>query len=123
MKTTIGGELRRLRLLKSETLREVEKATGVSNAYLSQIETDKINEPSPRILQKLAAHYEASYEELMETAGYLATRSPQKAEAQGVAARTVEIAAMAENMTDEQWKFIKTVYAAYLEQERSSDRA
>lgn len=116
MKTTLGEELRRLRLLKGETLRDVQKETGVSNAYLSQIETDKINEPSPRILQKLAAHYDASYEQLMETAGYLKPRaSDSKSNSKGVATRTTELAAMAENMSDEQWKFIKTFVATYLE--------
>ena len=114
MKTTIGEELKRLRLLKGETLREVEKATEVSNAYLSQIETNKINEPSPRILQKLAAHYDASYEKLMEAAGYLTPRG-SGAKSEGTKTRTMELAAMAENMTDDQWDFVKTVVTAYLE--------
>jgi DNA-binding NarL/FixJ family response regulator len=57
-----------LREAKGVTLREVEGSSGVSNAYLSQIEKGRI--PTPRILQKLATIYDASYEELMVQAGY-----------------------------------------------------
>ena len=55
------------------TLREVEEATDrqVSNAYLSQIENDRIGKPSPNILHSLAETYAISFENLMEKAGYL----------------------------------------------------
>jgi transcriptional regulator with XRE-family HTH domain len=54
------------------TLRQVEEATSkeVSNAYLSQIENDKIQKPSPNILHVLAELYGISYEKLMDMAGY-----------------------------------------------------
>ena len=39
---------------KKLTLRAVETATGISNAYLSQLETGKIRSPSPVILRKLS---------------------------------------------------------------------
>ena len=63
--------LRRLRETKGFSLRQVEKKTGVSNAYLSQIENGKIGEPSPHILHKLAEVYETSYQNLMKLAGYI----------------------------------------------------
>jgi transcriptional regulator with XRE-family HTH domain len=63
--------LRRLREAKGLSLRQVEKKTGVSNAYLSQIETGKIGEPSPHILHKLSEVYEISYQDLMKLAGYI----------------------------------------------------
>ena len=50
----------------------------VSNAYLSQLENGKIQQPSPTILNKLAEIYRIEYITLMELAGYLpaaATRS------------------------------------------------
>ena len=55
------------------TLREVEEATNrrVSNAYLSQIENDRIRRPSPNILHSLAEIYTISFENLMEMAGYV----------------------------------------------------
>jgi HTH-type transcriptional regulator, competence development regulator len=62
------------------SLRQVEEASGkeVSNAYLSQLENGKIQQPSPTILNKLAEIYRIEYITLMELAGYLpaaATRS------------------------------------------------
>lgn len=52
------------------TLRAVEKETGVSNAYLSQLEHGKIQTPAPQNLHKLASLYCVPYELLMELAGY-----------------------------------------------------
>jgi transcriptional regulator with XRE-family HTH domain len=66
-----GAFLRALRLARRFTLREVERLAGVSNAYLSQIEHGKIAQPSPQILQKLAACYGVAGEELMLKAGYI----------------------------------------------------
>ncbi len=67
----LGPYLRSLREARGLTLREVEEASGVSNAYLSQLETGKISKPSPHILHKLAAVYGVPYEILMEKAGYI----------------------------------------------------
>lgn len=73
MTTTLGQYLASIRTDRRMTLREVEEATDkrVSNAYLSQIENDKIQKPSPNILHHLAAVYAISFENLMDRAGYL----------------------------------------------------
>jgi transcriptional regulator with XRE-family HTH domain len=55
--------------------------TGISNAYLSQLETGKIAQPSPNYLYKLAEVYRLPYDLLMEKAGYIA-RAPQEGEQQ-----------------------------------------
>ncbi|WP_412467097.1 helix-turn-helix domain-containing protein [Pedobacter sp. KLB.chiD] len=65
-----GPYFKALRESKQLTLREVEKATDVSNAYLSQLESGKIKQPSPLTLHKLATYYGVSYELLMEKVGY-----------------------------------------------------
>jgi len=78
----LGELLRKTRELKGESLRDVEKATDVSNAYLSQIESGKIDEPSPNKLKALADHYEVNYAVLMEAAGYL--QSEKKAQPSNV---------------------------------------
>ena len=67
----LGQLLREARIKKGFALRFVEGKTGVSNAYLSQLETGKMVSPSPHILKKLASLYEISYEEVMTVAGYL----------------------------------------------------
>lgn len=54
-----------------KSIREAEKLSGVSNAYISQIETGKILKPSPDVLNRLAEAYHASYEKLMELAGHI----------------------------------------------------
>ncbi|MBF0570811.1 MAG: helix-turn-helix domain-containing protein [Candidatus Omnitrophica bacterium] len=71
--STVGLKLKELRLLKEWSLRDVEKATQnmVSNAYLSQIESGKIKQPSPHILNHLAEVYEVDYKDLLTTAGYI----------------------------------------------------
>lgn len=72
---SLGEYLRTIRLSIPMTLREAEDASGVSNAYLSQLEQGKIAKPSPHFLHKLAAAYGVSYEALMEKAGYV-TKGP-----------------------------------------------
>ncbi|QLG13482.1 helix-turn-helix transcriptional regulator (plasmid) [Deinococcus sp. D7000] len=67
----LGTELRRLRQLHALTLKDIERSTGISNAYLSQVETGRIEKPSPDKLYKLAELYQVSYDHLMQTAGYI----------------------------------------------------
>ena len=69
----LGVVLADLRKAKGLSLREVQEATGhaVSNAYLSQLEHQKIKKPSPNVLRSLAEVYGVAYETLMEKAGYL----------------------------------------------------
>jgi transcriptional regulator with XRE-family HTH domain len=72
-RSALGSLLADLRVAKGFSLRQVEQATDreVSNAYLSQLEQGKIQQPSPSILHRLAAVYAIPYEALMEKAGYL----------------------------------------------------
>lgn len=69
-KSSLGTYLRSLRDAKGLSLRVVEEKTGVSNAFLSQLESGKVKQPSPIILYKLAQLFEVPYETLMERAGY-----------------------------------------------------
>jgi transcriptional regulator with XRE-family HTH domain len=66
----LGEILRKRREELNLTLRQVEESTGISNAYLSQIENQKIIRPSPSVLNKLANLYEISYNRLMGLAGH-----------------------------------------------------
>jgi HTH-type transcriptional regulator, competence development regulator len=79
---TLGTHLAAIRVNRGFSLRQVEELTNklVSNAYLSQIETGKIQQPSPNILHALARVYNTSYEQLMEFAGYIvSTHTPDAA--------------------------------------------
>jgi transcriptional regulator with XRE-family HTH domain len=78
--TTLGEELRRIRELRGLTLREVESITDISNPYLSQLETGKIEKPSPNYLYKLAEAYQVPYGLLMEKAGYVVKERKERKE-------------------------------------------
>jgi transcriptional regulator with XRE-family HTH domain len=83
VKLTLGQYLASIRNDRGLSQRDVEKATNkvVSNAYLSQIETDQIKRPNPNILHALAELYTVSYEDLMERAGFIVpTRSRRSAQ-------------------------------------------
>jgi transcriptional regulator with XRE-family HTH domain len=66
----LGSFLASTRQHQNLTLRAVEAETGVSNAYLSQLETGKIRSPSPVILRKLSDLYGVPYATVLELAGY-----------------------------------------------------
>ena len=74
----LGSYLKEVRKKNELTLRDVEEATNISNAYLSQLENGKVTKPSPHILHSLATLYRVPYETLMERAGYvkIATQQP-----------------------------------------------
>jgi HTH-type transcriptional regulator, competence development regulator len=84
----LGTYLAVARSRKGLSLRAVEAETGISNAYLSQLETGKIREPSPSNLHKLGELYGVSYATLLELAGHpvpgVETRRPSES---GIAAR------------------------------------
>jgi len=91
--TPLGKHLAAIRQDRGFSLRQVESLTRnlVSNAYLSQIESGKINQPSPNILHALAEVYKASYEKLMELAGYIVSTRKEAGGAHGRAATFAEL--------------------------------
>ena len=82
MKPTLGQYLASIRHDRKMSLRQVEEVSGkeVSNAYLSQLETGKIVQPNPHVLNTLSEIYRIDYVHLMELAGYV---SPSKGRAAG----------------------------------------
>ena len=66
-----GSYLRELRQAKGLSLKKVEKAARVSNAYLSQIERGLRNPPHPDILNRLAKVYGVPARDVLIAAGYL----------------------------------------------------
>jgi len=72
-KLTLGQYLASIRTDRKMTLRQVEEASNkeISNAYLSQIENDKIQQPSPNVLHSLSEIYGIEYSDLMEKAGFI----------------------------------------------------
>jgi len=68
---TLGTRLKSARTQRGLSLRDVESQTGISNGYLSQLESDSVKTPSPRHLYSLSQVYEIAYGEVMELAGYV----------------------------------------------------
>jgi HTH-type transcriptional regulator, competence development regulator len=66
----LGKYLSTARKQAGLSLRAVEAVTHISNAYLSQLENGKVQEPSPNLLHKLAELYHADYQMLLGLAGY-----------------------------------------------------
>ncbi|MBP1989219.1 helix-turn-helix domain-containing protein [Paenibacillus eucommiae] len=64
-------KLKDLRKMKGFTIRDLADRSGVSAAYISQLENGNRGVPSPDVLMKLSEGLNTSYSELMEIAGYL----------------------------------------------------
>lgn len=97
---TLGKYLAAIRGDRRMTLRQVEEATDheVSNAYLSQLENNKISKPSPNILHALSVLYAVDYAHLMELAGYVtATKRVDESKRHGRVATFSEF-----NLTNEE---------------------
>lgn len=108
-KQTLGQFLKKIRDDKGLTLREVEAATGISNAYLSQLEGDKIKRPSPVWLHKLGDTYEVSYSTLLALAGYpVPGEERHTAIHSGLAARLGSVTAEEEDELVEYLEFLRS---------------
>lgn len=89
----LGQYLWDLRHATKMSLREVEEAADVSNAYVSQLETGKIAKPSPDILHRLAEAYAtrlpkntpvaSSFQKMMELAGHILPEKTKTGARQG----------------------------------------
>ena len=73
--TRFGTYIRTLRKRRGLTLKQVEQAAKVSNAYVSQFERGLRNPPHPDILNRLAKVYEVPVRELLIEAGFLKEES------------------------------------------------
>ena len=82
---TLGAKLHDVRIQNGLGLREAAAKAGMTHGYLSQIEADKVKEPAPQILHKLAEAYDQPFTLIMQWAGYLeddpAGLSPNQARA------------------------------------------
>jgi transcriptional regulator with XRE-family HTH domain len=66
----LGQVLRRARLHRHYSLRDVESRTGIPNPHLSQIERGQIRKPDPALIWRLAELYDLDFGLLAEWAGH-----------------------------------------------------
>ena len=88
MAKRLGAELSRMRLKKGVSLRAVQAATNISNAYISQLERGVATNPTPAKLKSLADYFGVPYLDLLGYAGYLPS---------GVAENPLTLIASSEN--------------------------
>jgi len=121
----LGAEIRRLRQTrnngKGASLREIEKSTKISNAYLSLLENGEIETPSPQRLHKLAEYFGVPYERLMVLAGYMKEKDLDQS---GPA--SVRMPAHAEwyfrqaNLSDAEWEKVVSFTNDYVKPRKNS---
>ncbi|MDF0584176.1 helix-turn-helix domain-containing protein [Bradyrhizobium yuanmingense] len=98
---SLSKMLKDIRATNGASLRAVEDATGISNAYLSQLERGDAQKPSPDKLQALAKFYNVPYVDLMRAAGYL-QRTERTSNTTHDRVSTVQAALMSANLTPEE---------------------
>jgi len=108
MESRLGEELARLRQVKGRTvsLREVERQTGISNEYLSQLERGVATKPAPDVLQKLAKFYGAPYESLLVAAGYLKDKQDERN--RRIIPRDIEAMAQSAQFSGAEWDEVRS---------------
>lgn len=100
MMSSLGITLKDARKNVGLTLRQVEDMTEISNAYLSQLENDKIKNPSVNILSKLSSLYKVSLKTLLSNAKLIDKKEAQQEEINLSFAQ--KIAFRAEDLTEEE---------------------
>ena len=104
----LGKFLQSSREGKGLTLRAVEQETGVSNAYLSQLESGKIKKPSPVTLHKLSHLYGVSYADLLSLTGYPLPAEAELSSRSGVASRMGPVTEDEESALIEYLQFLRS---------------
>lgn len=75
---TLGITLKAARKNLGLTLVQVENSLQISNAYLSQLENDKIKNPSANILYKLSKLYKIPLNDLLASAGIIEKKEEEE---------------------------------------------
>lgn len=78
MATELGQLLKKERVKRGWSLREVERRTEIANAHLSQIETGVIERPDVGVLWTLANVYGVDYPKLLRMAGHAEPKGARK---------------------------------------------
>lgn len=111
MMSSLGTTLKDARKNVGLTLRQVEEMTSISNAYLSQLENEKIKNPSVNILSKLSSLYKVSLKTLLSNAKMIDKKEAQQEEinlsfAQKIAFRAEDLT---ENERDDVLKYLEFI--------------
>jgi transcriptional regulator with XRE-family HTH domain len=98
---SLGEMLKEAREKNNLTLRQVDSSTGVSSAYLSQLENGHVTNPSASILYKLATLYRVQLNDFLRAAGVIkGATDNQKQSKETLLAN--QLAFYAKDLTEEQ---------------------
>ncbi|MBZ0264024.1 helix-turn-helix domain-containing protein [bacterium] len=98
----LGTELKATRTLRGLSLAAVAEPAKISTAYLQKLEGAMVQNPSPRVLMRLAEVLDTSYERLMELADYTMPQSSTK----DVKPTFLEAALKNEELSDEEQRAV-----------------
>jgi transcriptional regulator with XRE-family HTH domain len=71
MRVELGEQLRDARTTRGLSLEAASRKAKISQGYLHKLEAGRVQNPSPRVLQRLSEVLGVSYRRLMELADYL----------------------------------------------------
>lgn len=71
MRVELGEQLRQARAAQRLSLEATGRAARISQGYLHKLEAGRVENPSPRVLQRLSEVLDVPYGRLMELADYL----------------------------------------------------
>jgi HTH-type transcriptional regulator, competence development regulator len=66
-----GRYLKEERIKSGLSMRELSRRSGISHAYISQLESGKKGTPTPEVLMDISNHLDVNYMDLMKAAGYV----------------------------------------------------
>jgi transcriptional regulator with XRE-family HTH domain len=110
----LGGELRTVRQLRELSLAAVAEPAKISAAYLQKLESGSVQNPSPRVLMRLADALDCDYDRLMDLAGYVTAGRPKSSRK----ATFLEAALRNEQLTDDEQRAV-LAFIAYLKRVRA----
>lgn len=113
----LGNALKKKRQDRGVSLEAVAAPAKISAAYLHKLEKGAVNNPSPRVLARLAVALEAPYLRLMELAGYL--DETQVAEARARSPKPHPLAG--QQLTAEEWRAVGDFVARLVAQRGRDD--
>lgn len=123
--STVGVFIREQRRLVKLSQRQLAKATGLSDTYLSQLERG-MHEPSVRALRAIAKGLNVSAEQLISLTGALEDdleEAPADAASADIASSSEAAIRQDPRLTAPQKTALLTVLASYLEANAASDAA
>lgn len=110
----LGAIIREQRELAALPMRQLAKAVGISNPYLSQIERG-LRAPSDAVVEALAASLDLSVEDLYRRAGFV---KPEATAEEPLSSGLAEAIAAAPELTGAQRRAMAEIYRSFIDANR-----